>query len=73
MIAALHIWFNILGPIHIVVFILQTGFHVGMYIFKTLLFLIYYESNLFFTLFIFGISVQFIFNSVSVNFVSQIQ
>jgi hypothetical protein len=43
MVFALHIWFNfiIIGPVHTVLLILQIGFHVGVFVFKTLLLLLY--------------------------------
>jgi hypothetical protein len=69
MVVALHMWFNfiIVGFICIVILILQIGFHVGASVFKTFVFIVC-ESILFFTWFIFVMSVRVIFNDDNVNF-----
>jgi hypothetical protein len=70
MVAVLHIWFNfiIIDPICIVILILQIKFHIGMYIFKTLVFVMFAVNPVFFTYFVFVISSQFISDYISVNF-----
>jgi hypothetical protein len=55
MVVALHIWFNfiIIGPVHVIILILQIGFNVDVYVF-----FIIFESILFSTCSVCILSVQ---------------